>query len=246
MTTMGNSVLNLDHGCRHLPKVLFLVSAVFGAGMVQAEQSIELMTVEYDLRHWLSLYQPSESLKVKNEITCLAQNIYFEARSEPEQGQLAVGYVVMNRVDHRHFPDSICGVVRQGGEKRRYRCQFTWWCDGRSDLPMNKRAWRQSLDLAWVIYRGEAKDPTDGALWYHADYVNPAWSSSLVLGKKIGQHLFYLSRKRPVYALNATPRLQPDNGPIENSEESITFPHFKVSPSYFGRGGSIGFPVLHL
>ena len=69
-----------------------------------------------------------------DELKCLALNIYFEARGEPESGQLAVGHVVM-------FPGTVCGVIQQGGALRRHRCQFSWWCDGRSDKPGNKRLW---------------------------------------------------------------------------------------------------------
>jgi hypothetical protein len=191
------------------------------------------------------LEQPSGTFETIKEIECLAQNIYFESRSESRQGQLAVGHVVMNRVADKHYPNSVCEVVKQGGEKRLHRCQFSWWCDGRSDQPVNYKAWQRSLELAKNIYRGNTKDPTDGALWYHADYVNPKWSDALVLGKKIGQHLFYLSEDHPVFAMNAL-SLEPDSDPTEPSEQSAVFPHFKVSPSYSGMDTSIDFPVLEL
>jgi len=143
-----------------------------------------------------------QEIRIENEVFCLALNIYFEARSEAEQGQLAVGYVVMNRVADRYYPNTVCKVVRQGGEDRRFRCQFSWWCDGRSDKPLDQKAWLKSLQLAISVYFGHSEDPTEGALWYHADYVNPYWSDALVLGNKIGQHLFYLKKKQPKYALN--------------------------------------------
>ncbi|MGB5451284.1 MAG: cell wall hydrolase [Sedimenticolaceae bacterium] len=143
-----------------------------------------------------------QNVQIENEVFCLALNIYFEARSEAEQGQLAVGHVVMNRVADRHFPSTVCNVVKQGGEDRRYRCQFSWWCDGQPDRPLNQKAWLNSLQLAIEVYFGHSEDPTDGALWYHADYVNPGWSDALILGNKIGQHVFYLKKKQPKYALN--------------------------------------------
>ena len=167
-----------------------------------ADESNGQLSVEEDLRYWFSLYKGPPV--TSEEIECLARNIYFEARSESEQGQWAVGHVVMNRVANKDYPNSICAVVKQGGEKRLYRCQFSWWCDGRSDQPMNRKAWKRSLLLAEEIYRGNSKDPTGGALWYHAVYVNPVWSSALVFARKIGQHLFYLSRKQPVYAMNSS------------------------------------------
>ncbi len=125
------------------------------------------------------------------EIECLALNIYFEARGEPEAGQLAVGHVVMNRVASARFPATVCGVIRQGGHLRRYRCQFSWWCDGRSDKPRNKRLWEKSAELALNVYWGRSVDPTEGALWYHADYVKPSWRKDFERGPKIGRHIFY-------------------------------------------------------
>ncbi len=126
-----------------------------------------------------------------DEIRCLALNIYFEARSEPEAGKRAVGHVVMNRVKSARFPGTVCEVVRQGGELRRNRCQFSWWCDGRSDKPLNKREWHKSSELALAVYWGRTEDPTAGALWYHADYVKPSWRKEFERGPKIGRHIFY-------------------------------------------------------
>ena len=102
-------------------------------------------------------------LNVMAEIECLALTIYFEARGEPDEGKIAVGHVVMNRAQNPLFPEKICGVVRQGGVKR-YRCQFTWWCDGRSDLPRNWSAWERSKALARSVFWEDSKDPTQGAL----------------------------------------------------------------------------------
>ena len=132
----------------------------------------------------------------ENEVHCLALNIYFEARGESEVGQRAVGHVVMNRVAHPNYPSSVCDVVRQGGEQRLHRCQFSWWCDGRSDKPLNQNAWNRSMRLARRIYFGFLEDTTDGALWYHATSVTPYWSKSLLQGSKIGQHVFYLENQQ--------------------------------------------------
>jgi spore germination cell wall hydrolase CwlJ-like protein len=135
------------------------------------------------------------------EVQCLALNIYFEARSEPESGQRAVGHVVMNRVAHSGYPDSVCEVVQQGGEERLHRCQFSWWCDGQSDRPVHRKAWGEAQRLAREIYDGISKDTTDGALWYHATYVKPYWSELLLKGNKIGQHIFYLEHRRDAETL---------------------------------------------
>ena len=139
----------------------------------------------------------SVSTYLQNEIRCLALNIYFEARSEPEPGQRAVGHVVINRVAHAKYPDSVCKVVQQGGERVLHRCQFSWWCDGQPDSPINQEAWVKSLRLAWKVYFGILEDTTGGALWYHATYVKPYWSDSLLEGDRIGQHVFYLENPNP-------------------------------------------------
>ena len=128
---------------------------------------------------------------VSNEVSCLALTIYFEARGEPDVGKLAVAHVVMNRVQDRRFPDSVCRVVQQGGEQTRYRCQFTWWCDGLSDRPRNLRMWETSQKLAQEVYWGGSEDPTQGALWYHADYVAPTWAQVYRRTSQIGRHIFY-------------------------------------------------------
>lgn len=130
-------------------------------------------------------------LDVAKEIECLALTIYFEARGEPDEGKLAVGHVVMNRASHPRFPEEVCGVVRQGGDAR-YRCQFTWWCDGRSDRPSEWGAWERAKALAQSVFWQASDDPTQGALWYHADNVVPPWRDKLNLGPKIGRHIFYL------------------------------------------------------
>jgi spore germination cell wall hydrolase CwlJ-like protein len=133
----------------------------------------------------------AKQIDLSDEITCLAQNIYFEARSEPVDGMLAVGHVVLNRLASNRFPDTVCKVVRQGGYQRRNRCQFSWWCDGRSDQTHNKVAWDSARLIAWFVYNGQTQDPTGGALWYHADYVSPYWREAYVQGPQIGRHIFY-------------------------------------------------------
>jgi spore germination cell wall hydrolase CwlJ-like protein len=124
------------------------------------------------------------------EIGCLALTIYHEARGESERGKRAVGHVVMNRTRSALFPAGVCNVVRQGGQLRN-RCQFSWWCDGRSDRPRDQAALRESLWLAEEIYYGCTSDPTAGALWYHSTAVKPSWSKSFRRGKRIDGHVFY-------------------------------------------------------
>ncbi len=125
------------------------------------------------------------------ELRCLALNIYFEARSEPRIGMLAVAAVTLNRVSDPRFPDSVCGVVWQNADAGLHRCQFSWACDGRSDRPENAGAWRAARNLARMMLAYELADPTAGALWYHADYVEPKWARAKTVVARIGRHIYY-------------------------------------------------------
>lgn len=127
------------------------------------------------------------------ELHCLALTIYFEARGEPMAGKIAVGHVVLNRVASDHFPHSICAVMKQGGDLHRFRCQFSFWCDGQSDKPANKRAWNEAMFIATLLETGMTADPTHGALWYHAENVKPDWAAEFEPDQriKIGRHIFY-------------------------------------------------------
>jgi spore germination cell wall hydrolase CwlJ-like protein len=125
------------------------------------------------------------------ELDCLALNIYWEARSEPLVGQLAVASVVLNRVADPAFPDTICDVVMEGAERGRHRCQFSWHCDGEKDEPGNRAAWESALRVAHLAFDGHYDDPSRGALWYHSAGVRPAWSRNMAVIARIGGHLFY-------------------------------------------------------
>ena len=125
------------------------------------------------------------------ELYCLAKNIYFESRNQPKLGRIAVGQVTMNRVNSPRCPATVCGVVKQGGEKRN-RCQFSWYCDGKSDEPDSDAAWDDSVYLALLIYSEEfTVDVTEGALWYHATYVSPSWAEHYEKTVRINEHIFY-------------------------------------------------------
>ena len=126
------------------------------------------------------------------EIFCLGRNIYFEAGNQPLAGRIAVGQVTINRRDHGLFPDNICDVVHQGGEKR-HRCQFSWYCDGKPDTITDSETWLASLVLANKLLNYEGQlDITEGSLWYHANYIDmPYWSDELTPTVIINNHIFY-------------------------------------------------------
>jgi hypothetical protein len=121
---------------------------------------------------------------------CLTAAIYYEARSEPLDGQRAVAQVVLNRVRDRAFPGSVCGVVYQGSQ-RSTGCQFSFTCDGSMDRPRNPQAWERSRAIAAAALAGSVYAPVGAATHYHANYVLPWWASSLVRVGTIGSHLFY-------------------------------------------------------
>lgn len=131
---------------------------------------------------------------LEREIGCLAQNIYFEARLEPEEGRRAVAHVVMNRVADRRWPNAPCAVIRQGYPDEGPLCQFSWYCDGLSNRPGRDAHWLAALALAERVYWGRSFDPTGGAHWYHAVYVSPRWRLGLTPGPRIGSHIFYRDR----------------------------------------------------
>ena len=146
------------------------------------------------------------------ELYCLAQNVYFEAKSEPLAGQYAVADVVLNRVNDTRYPNTICEVVREGPIKESWktrqhadlpdheriyhpiknRCQFSWYCDGKADETRDSDAWRQAQIVAYkIVYDQKMRGITEGATHYHADYVSPKWAKSIQLVGSISTHIFY-------------------------------------------------------
>lgn len=124
-------------------------------------------------------------------LMCLAMNVYYEARSEGMMGKYAVAQVVMNRVEHDRFPDTVCEVVTQRRSAQLHRCQFSWYCDGKPDRPRNERAWAEAQLIANDVLTGAVPDVTDGALFYHADYVTPYWAEEFTETVTYGSHIFY-------------------------------------------------------
>lgn len=139
-----------------------------------------------DLAHIRRLSRPEGDAQWR----CLAQAIYFEARGEPLPGQVAVAEVILNRVDSPSFPRTICGVVRQGAD-RRTGCQFSFMCNG-TDLRMREGdAARRAGIIAHLMIDGRPRLLTGNATHFHARRVSPGWASRLVRTARIGAHIFY-------------------------------------------------------
>ena len=159
--------------------------------------------------------------------TCLAKNIYYETRNQPTAGQFATAFVTFNRVKDHRYPNDVCEVITQGPARPswlnpkkmiplRHKCQFSWYCDGKSDKPKKSKAWdkaqkiaRLFLDPRTVIVVDISElddmklpkgaivliDITGGATHYHADYVQPAWASHMDSTVEIEDHKYYIWEK---------------------------------------------------
>jgi len=157
---------------------------------------------------------PVEMVELSSPSTvCLALNVYHEARDQGTAGLFGVTAVVLNRVNDKRFPNTICEVVYQGPTREslktrkhknipaderifypiKNRCQFSWYCDGKNDTPHNKEKYQEVLDLVEAILYNELSfvDITDGALFYHADYVTPGWAKTKQRTVEIEDHIFY-------------------------------------------------------
>ena len=135
---------------------------------------------------------------LNNDYHCLASNIYWEARNQPLLGKVAVAQVVFNRVDHNRYPDSICNVVKQtkfypSGRIDLHSCQFSWYCDGRSDEPSETWgfSYEEAFYLAVDFIEERPLDITEGATHYHSTKVNPNWADHLDKVVQIEEHIFY-------------------------------------------------------
>ena len=127
--------------------------------------------------------------KDQAELECLAKTIYFEARGESEQGQRAVAAVVLNRVKSPKFPDTICEVVHQGGN-RGTGLPVLLVVRRLSDEPKDVNAWIKAATIAREMIHG-APDPTKGALYFHTTGVSPSWRTQLRRLATIGAHIYY-------------------------------------------------------
>ncbi len=143
---------------------------------------------------WAANKLPAHVYEAKQQ-DCLARGIYFEARGEPERGQVAIGQVILNRVKNPAFPSKICDVVYQNFEQRN-ACQFSFACDGIKDSIRSTKHYKIAQKIAREVTDGttflyEVGDSTH----FHATHVRPIWAGKLTKTDRIGQHIFYRSKK---------------------------------------------------
>lgn len=138
---------------------------------------------------WAPVRRPSDY----GDVQCLAEAIYFEARGESRQGWQAVGEVILNRVESRNYPDTICAVLSQGAH-RKNQCQFSYNCDGLRETIAEREIFGEIREMARRLLRGDVKPIVGGATHFHSRNVNPRWSERFELTSVIGRHLFYRQR----------------------------------------------------
>jgi len=142
-------------------------------------------------RH-LSAAAQARELKARN-LHCLALNVYYEARGEPEDGQYAVAEVTMNRLASSRYPDSVCAVVheqRWDEIRGRYVAAFSWTEFMSVPEPVGE-AWTDAQRIAADVYHGRSAPRVEGATFYHADYIRPSWARKQTRIARIGRHVFY-------------------------------------------------------
>ena len=147
--------------------------------------------------------ESSENQYDPDELQCLAMNIYHEARSSNLADKAGVADVVLNRVNDTRYPNTICEVVHQGKQKPSWKdpnvmvmvrnmCQFSWYCDGKSDKPRNQDGWYEAQLIAYnILVHDKFRGISEGATHYHASYVKPKWASTLQQVGRLGAHIYY-------------------------------------------------------
>lgn len=135
---------------------------------------------------------PNGEEPLDETITCLARTIYWEAQGEGVATMEAIASVVMNRVGKKGFPNTVCGVVKQGREE--HACQFSWWCDGRSDQAEDEKSYATAKEIARRALNRQLKDTTHGALYFHLRKVKTDWSAEYKKTARVGDFDFYKPR----------------------------------------------------
>ena len=132
---------------------------------------------------------PAGKSPLDDAITCMARSIYWEAKGKDAADMEAVANVVMNRLGHEGFPDTVCGVVKQGSETK--SCQFSWWCDGRPDTVQEETQYERAKEIARKALNKQLPDRTGGAMYFHDKTVKPVWSRKYIKTASIGLFVFY-------------------------------------------------------
>ena len=185
-------------------KNILAIVAILSASLATAEEIVDLTpTAEEGDSRPLEQVVPGLPRVDPEQAQCLAEAIYFEAGNQSFDGMAAIGHVILNRAASPSFPDTICDVVKQGPRDgspiRRWKCQFTFYCDGKSeefpinDTPDEVEAANKATLAAELVMLGVLSDVTNGSDHYHAHYVSPGWAEVYELVAVVDSHLFYTS-----------------------------------------------------
>lgn len=149
------------------------------------------------------IIEPPKPVIDHKELECLALNIYHEGRSESQDGWLAIAHVTKNRLESKRFPNTYCGVVYQAVHSRwwkenhnrivpvRHQCQFSWYCDGKSDRVHEVMVWKDIIVMAMLVMQGKTTDPTNGALYYYnPSLASPHWADAFEQVAFVDNHRF--------------------------------------------------------
>jgi N-acetylmuramoyl-L-alanine amidase len=179
---------------KYIRAVSYIMAAVIGVTTVASVTYAKFRDLRAE-----KLAEPLQFVTLRErerQLKCMADNVYYEAAHEPAEGKIAVAQIVMNRVASPDFPDDPCAVIYQRTVfHTRVVCQFTWLCDGSVNRrPIRDDLYQESLRAAkMVLMEGFRLPSLDGALYYHADYVDPRWKKVRVT--TIGRHIFYRPRE---------------------------------------------------
>ena len=177
--------------------LMFSFSFPLGSASTTEDKLTVLKHGQLNIEHIAVPNYSSLNFELENrakQVECLA--------NEPFAGQFAVALVTLNRVYDKNFPNTVCDVVYQGihtkdGFPKRDRCQFSWYCDGMSDVTANVKAYEETqkiANLAMISYgsmKSQGLDYTEGAIYYHTHEINPRWSTAYPKVGRIGDHIFY-------------------------------------------------------
>jgi hypothetical protein len=176
---------------------------------------------------------------------CLTQAIYYEARNQSDDGERAVAQVVLNRVRHPAFPNSVCGVVYQGSVRAGGGCQFTFTCDGSMNGGVEPYAWARARRIAEAALHGSVYRPVGLATNYHTTAIHPYWAPTLIPQVIVGAHIFY---RRPgsetVEAFNQAPSDYEPDAPAPQFRYAVAHTNMRGLRARFEEAPLMEIPVV--
>ena len=198
-TKLTSALLN---GVIAFAMVIVYVTSPYASGETSTQAPEELQIVDVGEIQEESVYP---NLVDNRQAHCLALNVYYEARGSNLADMYAVSDVVLNRVRDGRYPNTICDVVYQGVQKPSWKdptkmvmvrnmCQFSWYCDGKEDIPKDETGWATAQMVAGsILYANKYRGLTEGSTHYHASYVRPNWRNDRGMQHvgRIGSHIFY-------------------------------------------------------